>query len=102
MRLLTDFIEEETLLQYHGRLLGVKVDRTPKCHPEIVGEGIKYDWGCAKGVYHRLPLYQKKTKEKFRGSVRKCMDSTGVLTIERRRLFSKGAREYVSVQHSQS
>jgi hypothetical protein len=24
MSLLTDFIEEETLLQYHGRLLGVK------------------------------------------------------------------------------
>jgi hypothetical protein len=79
MSLLTDFIEEETLLQYHGRLLGVKVEHTPKCHPEIAGEGIEYDWGCVKGVYCRLPTSQKKTKEKFCGSVRKCMDSTKVL-----------------------
>jgi hypothetical protein len=79
--LLTDYIEEETLLQYHGRLLGVKVKRTPKCHPEIAGEGIEYDWGCAKGVYRHLPISQKKTKEKFRGSVRKCMDSTGAVVF---------------------
>jgi hypothetical protein len=33
-------------------LLGVrKVERTPKWHPEIAGEGIEYDWGCGKGVY---------------------------------------------------
>ncbi len=41
MSLLTDFIEEETLLQYHGRLLKVKVVQTPKCHPEIAGKGIE-------------------------------------------------------------
>jgi hypothetical protein len=58
MSLLTDFIEEETLLQYHGRLLGVKIECTPKCHPKIAGEGIKYDWGCVKGGYRRL---QKKS-----------------------------------------
>jgi hypothetical protein len=51
MSLLTKFIEEETLLQYHGGLLGVKVERTPKCHPKIAGKGIEYDWGCGKGVY---------------------------------------------------
>ena len=95
MSLLTDFIQEETLLQYHGRLLGVKVERTPKCHPEIAGEGIEYDWGCAKGVYRRLPISEKRTKIKFRESVEKSMDSTEVLTIERRRLFSKRAREYM-------
>jgi hypothetical protein len=44
-----DFIEEETLLHYHGQLLGAVIDRTPKCHPEMVGEGIEYNWGCAKG-----------------------------------------------------
>jgi hypothetical protein len=95
MSLLTDFIEEETLLQYHGRLLGVKVERTPKCHPEIAGEGIEYDWGCGKGVYRRLPISQKKTKQKFRESVKTCLDSNNVLTVERRRLFSKRAREYM-------
>ena len=73
MILLTDFIEEETLLQYHGRLLGVKVVRTPKCHPEIAGEGIKYDWVCGKGFYRRLPLSAKKTKNKFRESVKRVL-----------------------------
>jgi hypothetical protein len=95
MSLLTDFVEEETLLQYHGRLLGVKVERTTKCHPEIVGEGIEYDWGCGKGVYRRLPLLRKRTKEKFCESVKECLDSDEVLTVDRRRLFSKRAREYM-------
>ena len=47
MKLLTtrqmDFVQEETLLQYHGRTLGVTVDRTPKFHPEMAGEGVEYD-----------------------------------------------------------
>ena len=42
MNQLLDFSTEETLLQYHGRLLGVIVDRTPKCHPEIAGKGVEY------------------------------------------------------------
>jgi hypothetical protein len=95
MSLQTDFIEEETLLQYHGRLLGVKIERTPKCHPEIAGEGVEYDWGCSKGVYRRLPISEKRSKSKFRESVRKCIDRDEVLTIARRRLFSKRAREYM-------
>ena len=73
----------------------MKVERTPKCHPEIAGEGIEYDWGCAKGVYRRLPISEKRSKIKFRESVEKSMHSTEVLTIERRRLFSKRAREYM-------
>ena len=95
MSLQIDFIEEETLLQYHGRLLGIKIERTPKCHPEIAGEGVEYDWGCSKGCYRRLPMSDKRSKNKFRESVRKCMDRDEVLTIARRRLFSKRAREYM-------
>jgi hypothetical protein len=79
--LLTDFIEEETLLQYHGRLLKVKVVRTPKCNPEITGEGIQYDWGCGKGFYCCLPLSAKKTKIKFCESVKKSLHMNEVLTI---------------------
>jgi hypothetical protein len=41
MRSLIDFINEETLLQYHGKMLGVLVDRSPKFHPKVAGEGIK-------------------------------------------------------------
>ena len=73
----------------------MKVVRTLKCHPEIAGEGIEYDWGCGKGFYRRLPLSAKKTKNKFRESVKSSLDMDKVLTVERRRLFSKRAREYM-------
>jgi hypothetical protein len=46
-----DFEEEESLLQARGTSLGVMVDRTPKCHCELLGEGIEYSWGCAKNYY---------------------------------------------------
>jgi hypothetical protein len=100
MQRLTDFIEEETLLQYHGRLQGAIVDRTPKCHPEMAGEGIEYSWGCAKGMYRRLPFKCKRNKNKFRESVKKSMDTTNVLTIERQRRFSKRARQYMLAYRS--
>jgi hypothetical protein len=98
--LLTGFIKEETLLQYHGRLLGVlKVVQTPKWHPEIAGEGIEYAWwGCGKGFYCCLPLpakKRKKTKNKFHESVKSSLDMDKVLTIERPCLLSKQAREYM-------
>jgi hypothetical protein len=65
MSLLTDFIEEETLLQYHAGGYWV---RTPKCHRKIADQEIKYDWGCGKGFYHCLPLSAKQMKDKFRES----------------------------------
>ena len=63
MSLQADIIEEETLLQYHGRLLGIKIEQTPKCHPEIAGEGVEYDWGCLKGCYGRLPVPENDHKD---------------------------------------
>ena len=44
MSLQTDFMEEETSFRSvspHGRFLGLKIERTLKCHPEIAGEGVK-------------------------------------------------------------
>ncbi len=58
-----DFEEEESLLQSMGRKMGVLVDRTPKCHCELAGEGIEYAWGCSKNYYHRLPLKEKNQKK---------------------------------------
>jgi hypothetical protein len=85
-----DFIEEEALLQqYHGKTLGGIVDRTPKCHPEVAGEGIKYSWGCSKGKYCCLPLSGKRKKEKFCKSVWQCLNGNEVLTMESQRMFSK-------------
>ncbi len=37
-----NFINEESMLQCYGRLMGVTVDRAPKCHCEMAGEGIEY------------------------------------------------------------
>ena len=60
-----DFLEQETLLQYYAKELGVESDRSPVCHPEIAGEGIEFDWGCAKVYYRSQPLNKKRTKDKF-------------------------------------
>jgi hypothetical protein len=91
MRALIDFIEEETLLQYHGKTLGVIVDRTPKCHPKVAGEGIEYSWGCLKGKYSRLLLSAKRRKDNFQNSVCQCLE----LTVEIQIMFNKRARQYM-------
>ena len=45
MSIQPDFQDQETLLMFYGRQLGVIVDRTPKCHPELAGEQcIEYAW----------------------------------------------------------
>ena len=89
-----DFEEEETLLQSMGREMGVLVDRTPKCHCELAGEGIEYAWGCAKNSYCRVSLSGKRGKESFRSVVRECI-SENVLTKTRIRHFSRRARQYI-------
>mmetsp|Transcript_33709 Transcript_33709/g.81732 ORF Transcript_33709/g.81732 Transcript_33709/m.81732 type:complete len:154 (+) Transcript_33709:463-924(+) len=48
---LPDFLNEKTLLQFHAEARSrdhpdgcqVMFDRSPKCHPELAGEGIEYD-----------------------------------------------------------
>ena len=83
------------MLQYHGRLLGVTVDRTPKCHPEIAGEGIKYCWAAAKMCYRQLRIREKRIKAKFLNSVKISTDRNKVLTLAMQRKFSRRARQYM-------
>ncbi len=40
-----DFLGEKTSLMYLGEHLGVEVDRSMKCQPDLAGEGIEYSWG---------------------------------------------------------
>ncbi len=94
-----DFEEEETLLQTMGRDMGVLIDRTPKCHCELAGEGIEYSWGCAKNSYRTLALKDKRGKENFRKAVRECLSRQKVLTTERIRTFSCRARAYILAYH---
>jgi hypothetical protein len=60
-----DFLGEKTSLMYLGERLGVGVDRSTKCHPELAGKGIVYTWGQAKSVYRRAKLADKKGKKTF-------------------------------------
>jgi hypothetical protein len=38
----TAFTTEMTLLHFYGSKMGVMIDCTRKCHPELAGEGIEY------------------------------------------------------------
>jgi len=60
---------------YLGERLGVEVDRSTKCHPELAGEGIEYTWGLAKGLYRKARLSDKKGKENFRELVKRCLST---------------------------
>ena len=90
----TDFLDEETALEHLGRSRGVMVDKTPKFHAELAGEGIEYSWGFLKGKYRRLPLEDKKGKSKFLESVRKCIEQTQD-NIPLIRSFARRARDYM-------
>jgi hypothetical protein len=78
-----------------GREMGVLVDRTPKCHCEMAGEGIEYAWGCAKNFYRRVALRRKRGKDNFRSVVRESMSTENVLTKTKIRHFSRRARQYI-------
>ena len=57
---LPDFKQEKTLLQYWAEEMGVRIECSPKYHPKIAGEGIKFCWGLAKNFYCAKCLEEKK------------------------------------------
>jgi hypothetical protein len=59
-----------------------------KCHPEIAGEGVEYDWGCSKLDFRRTNLLVPK---KFHTNV---MASLATITRRKRIIFSRRARTY--------
>ena len=92
---LPDFKSEINLLQYRALQLGVKVDCSPKCHPEIPGEGIEYCWGLAKNTYRRQSIKDKRTKSKYLELVEKCTCNKSVITKQCVRLFGRWQRRYM-------
>ena len=86
-----DFMHEKTLLQHNREALGCIIDRSPKCTPEIAGDGIEFDWAMSKLWYRKISIVEKKGKDKFVACVRKAL-SKDVVTIERTRHFSRRAR----------
>ncbi len=94
-----DFVNEPTMLQYiGGEKLGIVIDRTPKCSPELAGEGVEYSWACAKGWYRLQPNSKKKTKESFHNLVKECLGPK-ILSTVRVRMFSRRAREYIEAYY---
>ena len=94
----TDFVEEETMLQLMVRKMGMEVDRTPKCHAEMAGEGIEYVWALIKNAYRRILLSLKRGKDNFMNCVRECL-SKNLVTTERVRKFARRARRYTKGYH---
>ena len=88
-----DFSNETTLLQDTLGKRDVSVIRTPKCHPELAGEGIEYSWGFAKNAYRRILMEHKSTKEKYLKSVKSVL-SRDILNQLRICKFAKHARSY--------
>lgn len=86
------------MLCLKAREMGIMMEKMPKCHCELAGEGIKYAWGCAKNQYRRQHLKHKRGKENFRQIVRKCF-SREVVSTERVWLFSQRARTYILAYH---
>ena len=97
MKLQQDFMNKVTLLQFYGNKLGIIVDRTPKCHPEIAGEGIEYGWAIAKIFYRKSDISKKRSKDKFRNLVRKSTCPNNSLTLTAVRACSKKARTYIKL-----
>jgi hypothetical protein len=60
---------------------------------------VEYMWALAKGTYRSLALKEKKGKENFIISVRKCL-SENVITTERIRKFSRRAHQYLVAYHA--
>ena len=97
MQLQTDFINEITLLEFHANKLGVLLDRSPKCHPEVAGEGIEYLWALSKLNYRRSSMELKRTKDLLRKLVCTSTDPATVLNKKRVRSCSKKACSYMKL-----
>ena len=60
-----NFIDQETLIKTNVCKMGERrdhiiIDRTPKCHPNISGEGVVYSWFFENNYHRQLSLDKKK------------------------------------------
>mmetsp|Transcript_24742 Transcript_24742/g.40115 ORF Transcript_24742/g.40115 Transcript_24742/m.40115 type:complete len:503 (+) Transcript_24742:505-2013(+) len=94
MGLLPDFENEKTLLHHHGEALGCIIYNSPKCTPEIAGEGIEYDWGVSKLYYKAQDVDRKRKRTNFEALVSEAIGET-VLSLDTVRRNAKRAREFM-------
>ena len=64
-----DFQNEVSMIEWVAEQYGWRVLFSPKCHPEIAGIGIEYDWATSKNDLNSIPLSDRKGVEKFKDKV---------------------------------
>ena len=74
-----DFKEEKSEMEFLFEQLSMMGENTitllatPKCHPEIAGEGIEYAWGFFKRMYRSILLKDKKVKVSLKTQCKKVL-----------------------------
>ena len=71
--------------------LGISLRMTPKCHPEIAGQGIKYARGYAKLRFHKN--FNNAQASNLEKNVRAALSQI-FLTEERMKKFAQKAQDY--------
>ncbi|CAB9523729.1 unknown protein [Seminavis robusta] len=91
-----DFKKEISMLEWVAEQYGWRVIFSPKCHPEIAGVGIEYVWSVSKNCLVRIPLPQRKGKDRFTKQVLDvCFHSEKTLTKQTVRGCARKARQFV-------
>jgi hypothetical protein len=90
----TDFLNEETALQWLARNIGALIVHTPKFHCKMAGEGIEYSWACSKSDFRRQPIQERKGIQNFHAMVQRST-SSDVITREKVVKFSCHSRSYI-------
>ena len=96
-----DFKNELNLLQQLVQDRGHILLSSPKCHPELAGDGVEYGWGQSKRYYRRN---NKGTEKEMAKNQRKLVfESIGPDNLPHLRLmrYSRVAREYKLVYKSE-
>ena len=91
---LPDFQSETSVLAQLIHELGHEVDFTPKCHPEIAGEGIEYMWG--KSAYEFRHHFNDEKHANQKSNVFASL-SPQVLPLARIRTYERVVSRYEQV-----
>ena len=80
-----NFIEEETLLQINAWNMGDRrdhniINRNPKCHTRIPGEGIEYYYACTNNHNWWLSLYKNKSKKNIKKTAKEDISRDKITT----------------------
>ena len=84
-----DFAAQKSQLEEFCEKNGALVDLSPKCHPEVAGEGIEYDWACAKTVFRNENDFNNATLHT------RVVQALKAITLERARASARRARDYI-------